>query len=270
MRTIKLGPRAAVLMSRAANSSHCEWSACGQYILTATLSPRLRVDNGIKIWWCGGQLLHIHPIDDLYSVSFQPGLAIETPAFPPVIPKPPEANESVAKYRPKGETDHTGESINRVILHFWSDLSAESKPASTYRPPGARGTTASDAYRRDFDSTPGSGASTPPAMFKGGKPYQRYVPGAPIPGAAAAVSEKKEKKPKKKTAGANGHSEIANGVEKMSFADFETKANGGEPDLAAGVDDAVQKKIRGVLKKVTSGLSVAVAAYDAAEGDRGP
>ena len=33
----------------APNTSHFEWSEDGRFILTATLSPRLRVDNGIKV-----------------------------------------------------------------------------------------------------------------------------------------------------------------------------------------------------------------------------
>lgn len=52
----------------APNTSHCEWSPDGRSLLTATLSPRLRVDNGIKIWHCTGPLLHVHPVDELYQV----------------------------------------------------------------------------------------------------------------------------------------------------------------------------------------------------------
>jgi translation initiation factor 2A len=96
------------LTVRASNSSHCEWSACGRYILTATLSPRLRVDNGVKIWWCGGQLLHVHPQDELYSASFKPILLENTPSFPGVVPGAPEPNESVALYGPKGEASGSG------------------------------------------------------------------------------------------------------------------------------------------------------------------
>ena len=32
----------------APNTSHCEWSPDGRYLLCATLSPRLRVDNGLR------------------------------------------------------------------------------------------------------------------------------------------------------------------------------------------------------------------------------
>lgn len=98
--------RKKVAEFQASNSSHCEWSPCGQYVLTATLSPRLRVDNGVKLWWCGGQLLHVHPQDDLYQVSFRPSRVETTPTFPPVVPKAPEANASVAQYGPKGDTSN--------------------------------------------------------------------------------------------------------------------------------------------------------------------
>lgn len=52
----------------APNTSHFDWSHDGQTILTATLSPRLRVDNGIRMWHCSGKLLHVHMQDDLYQV----------------------------------------------------------------------------------------------------------------------------------------------------------------------------------------------------------
>ena len=52
----------------APNTSWCEWSADGKFLLTATLSPRLRVDNGIKIWHCTGALMHLHNVEELYQV----------------------------------------------------------------------------------------------------------------------------------------------------------------------------------------------------------
>lgn len=43
------------LMGR--NASHCAvgygWSPCGRYFMTATLAPRMNVDNGVKVCWCG-------------------------------------------------------------------------------------------------------------------------------------------------------------------------------------------------------------------------
>ena len=52
----------------APNTGWCAWSPDGRFLLTATLSPRLRVDNGIKIWHCTGPLLHVQMIEELYQV----------------------------------------------------------------------------------------------------------------------------------------------------------------------------------------------------------
>ena len=119
---------------------------------------------------------------------------------------------------------------------------AESKPAGAYRPPGARGTAASDAYSRDYDA---AAADTTPT-FRGGKPAQRYVPGT-VPGAPkpSPADDKKKKSKSKKGPKENGVEPVANGtstppVEEMS--NLEVK--GGEPDEAAA------KKLRGLKKKV--------------------
>ncbi|WOO80461.1 Eukaryotic translation initiation factor 2A [Vanrija pseudolonga] len=212
----------------ASNSSHCEWSPCGRYILTATLSPRLRVDNGVKIWWAGGQLLHIHPQDDLYQASFRPGKVEDTPTFPAVVPKAPEANPSVAQF--KSDKEENG---------------VAAKPMGAYRPPGARGNAASDAYlRRDDDSAPSSGASTP--MFKGGKPAQRYIPGGGVPGAPpGAAADKGEKKKRTRSKNKKGQDAAAEDVPAAAIAKLEVTA-----EAAAGDDDANTKKIRNLTKKL--------------------
>ena len=41
------------------NTSVCEWSPCGRYILTATTSPRLRVDNGCKARHASDKLVYL-------------------------------------------------------------------------------------------------------------------------------------------------------------------------------------------------------------------
>jgi len=64
-----LKSRKKVSEFQAPNSTTCEWSPDGRYILTGTLSPRLRVDNGVKVWWCTGKLLHVQMIEELYQVS---------------------------------------------------------------------------------------------------------------------------------------------------------------------------------------------------------
>ena len=53
----------------APNTVHCEWSPDGRYLMCATLSPRLRVDNGIKIHHFTGVLVHYEQIEELYQAS---------------------------------------------------------------------------------------------------------------------------------------------------------------------------------------------------------
>jgi len=53
----------------ASNSSVCEWSPDETFILTGTTSPRLRVDNGVKVWWVGGKLVYKEEINELYQVQ---------------------------------------------------------------------------------------------------------------------------------------------------------------------------------------------------------
>jgi len=56
----------------ASNSSVCEWSPDEKYILTAITSPRLRVDNGVQVWWVGGKLVYKEEMNELYQVLDPP------------------------------------------------------------------------------------------------------------------------------------------------------------------------------------------------------
>ncbi|KAI0933413.1 hypothetical protein AcV5_005560 [Taiwanofungus camphoratus] len=149
----------------ASNTSHCEWSPDGRFLLTATLSPRLRVDNGIKIWHCTGPLMHVHPVEELYQASWRPTPVDAVPAFPQNIPTSPVPAPSVQAHAALAKPTPT-------------------KPAGAYRPPGARGLEASAAYKRD-EGTP-SGSPTPngrysrsPAPGRMQTNGKRHVPGAP-------------------------------------------------------------------------------------------
>lgn len=135
----------------APNTSHFEWSHDGLTILTATLSPRLRVDNGIKLWWCDGKLLHIQMLDELYQANFRPTLRNAIPAFPNDIPPPPAQSSSVTT------------AVEKPVA---------AKPAGAYRPPGALGRAAPSIFKReDEGGSPGSGANTPPRGVPGSMSY---------------------------------------------------------------------------------------------------
>ena len=54
---------------QASNCTECTWSPDGRLLMCATLSPRLRVDNGIKIYHWSGDLIHSDLVLELYQAS---------------------------------------------------------------------------------------------------------------------------------------------------------------------------------------------------------
>jgi translation initiation factor 2A len=156
----------------ASNASVCEWSPDGKHILTATTSPRLRVDNGIRLWHVGGGLMYNEDMTELYHVCWRPQSTLTHPLENPLNPVP---------------TPHAS------ALEYLSTLKAPSKPAGAYRPPGARGTTTPLHFKREdeggaaYVSNGISSSST--AMNGFGKHRRRDVPGAegvePLPPGAA-------------------------------------------------------------------------------------
>jgi translation initiation factor 2A len=184
----------------APNTSHCEWSPDGRFLLTATLSPRLRVDNGIKIWHCSGPLVHVKGIDELYQASWRPTPIDDVPPFGPTLPVAPEPSESV-------------QDLAKIAKPV------PTKPAGAYRPPGARGLATPSIFKREDEGgaarMPTNGSSTPPrgaynrSPAPGGNGYsgghgqqngggRRHVPGAAPPHSGSSTPEEREKKNKKK------------------------------------------------------------------------
>lgn len=158
---------------QAANCTHCEWSPDGKHILTATQSPRLRVDNGIRIWHVGGGLMYNQDMTELYHVTWRPQSTLQHPLENPLHPVP---------------TPHAS------ALAYLSTMKTPSKPAGAYRPPGARGTTTPLLFKREDEggaAYTNTGTSSNNATFSNGfgKGRRREVPGAELvdnlpPGAA--------------------------------------------------------------------------------------
>lgn len=161
----------------ASNTVHCEWSPDGRFIMCATLSPRLRVDNGIKIYHYAGGLMHEDLIPELYAASWKPGPA-ELYPFRQALSPPPAPSTNIQSRGP----------------------ATPLKAAGAYRPPHARGTLTPTAYKREDEGgapyvapTNGSIPGAPPGAATNGRsnePYRaggsarRGVPGAAVPGMA--------------------------------------------------------------------------------------
>lgn len=269
----------------ASNASVCEWSPDGHYILTATTSPRLRVDNGIRLWHVGGGLMYNEDMHELYDVFWRPQ---PNPQAPPADPlkNPPTAHPSAQAYL--------------------STRKVPAKPAGAYRPPGARGQGTPLAFKREDEG--GSAfvrdSSSGPAANGFGKPRRRDVPGAdsneflppgaapgggvPLPGSdqkelsKSAAKNKKKREAKKKEgedqpqpqppAGAptgpkgnnnnKNKNQQANGSTNGAGAKANANANANAkapapappreatPEPADANPTAQEKKIRGLLKKM--------------------
>ncbi|KAG0701090.1 eukaryotic translation initiation factor eIF2A-domain-containing protein [Suillus ampliporus] len=70
----------------APNTSFCEWSPCGRFLLTGTLSPHLRVDNVMKVWHYTSGLVHMHPVEELYQAWWRLTPLDQAPQFGQAIP----------------------------------------------------------------------------------------------------------------------------------------------------------------------------------------
>ncbi|KKY25058.1 putative eukaryotic translation initiation factor subunit [Phaeomoniella chlamydospora] len=153
---------AKVCTIQAANTSVCEWSPDGKFILTATTSPRLRVDNGIRIWHVAGGLMYNEEHHELYHVCWRPQSSVQHPLGNPFSPLP---------------TPHAS------ALKYLETVKTPSKPAGAYRPPGARGQVTPLAYKREDEGgaayVRAEGVSSFSANINGfGKPRRREIPGA--------------------------------------------------------------------------------------------
>lgn len=92
----------------ASDSTFFAWCPDGEHILTATCAPRLRVNNGYKIWHYTGSVLHKYDVPsnaELWQISWQPFLdgifpkkTITYQAVPSDLPS--EEPKTATAYRP--------------------------------------------------------------------------------------------------------------------------------------------------------------------------
>ncbi|KAK3321640.1 eukaryotic translation initiation factor eIF2A-domain-containing protein [Apodospora peruviana] len=162
---------AKVCTIESGNPSVCAWSPDSRYIMTATTSPRLRVDNGIKLWHVGGGIMYNEEMVELYNVMWRPAAADAVPGGDPLRPVP---------------TPHAS------ALAYLGTVKTPSKPAGAYRPPGARGASTPLHFKREDEGGAAHSVSngTPSIGPNGfGRPRRQipgaeFADGASVPGAA--------------------------------------------------------------------------------------
>lgn len=235
----------------ASNTSVCQWSPDGRYILTATTSPRLRVDNGIKVWYASGKLIFNKDFKEVNAVAWRPR---PLELFPPIrgLDENPQPHQSA---------------IDFVLANPTKSTASTSKPRGAYRPPHARANGASAAptqslYQRELNSSMGSlsmnssassSASSPGGAFK---PRPRVVPGAQAvveKETKTAAKNRKKREAKKAAAATNGESESSENCQAApatAAAPVAAAPVQREELIAGGVQSLEEKKIRALLKKL--------------------
>ncbi|KAK6464793.1 eukaryotic translation initiation factor eIF2A-domain-containing protein [Scheffersomyces coipomensis] len=244
-----------VVTFEAANTSVCEWSPCGRFILTATTAPRLRVDNGCKIWHASGKLIYLKEYQELYSIGWKPQDITQFPALKQLEPCPP-AHESTNEYLAK-----------RAL----ATATAATKPAGAYRPPHARNSAASSSstslYQKELlqkGISPVSSTVPIPQPQKNGinpsSGRSRVVPGAApieVKESKSAIKNRKKREAKKLSSSTSGSS-IASQLDE-SNSQTSTAPTTPTPStpvvievasVVGGVISLEEKKIRSLLKKL--------------------
>ncbi|KAJ5114644.1 hypothetical protein NUU61_000403 [Penicillium alfredii] len=217
----------------ASNASVCAWSPDGQHILTATTSPRLRVDNGVRIWHVSGGLMYNEDMTELYDVTWRPQSTAQLPLTDPFT-KLPTPHPSATAYL--------------------STRKVPAKPAGAYRP--RREDEGGAAFIRD--GAPGAGlngfgSKSRRRDIPGAEPSEEYLPPGAAPDQPERLSKSAAKNKKKREAAKKGKDDDneppANAPTGPSPDRNRTKGKNGAPvnDLNPTAQD---KKIRGLLKKI--------------------
>ncbi|KAF9994454.1 hypothetical protein BGZ79_000788 [Entomortierella chlamydospora] len=200
----------------ARDTTACEWSPDGRHILTATLSPRLRVDNGYKIWHYTGTLVHTAEVNELYQVGWRPCAPEIYPIRASLSPAPkPTANSPAATAAPAPA---------RV---------------GAYRPPQARGTPA-PALFADTNASTSTSASASAATSD-----------ATLSKAALKNKKKRENAKKNKDGGEEGPAGPAPG----SGSNSPARSNTPRPNSSNNTNNSNKKPQNGALLPPTTANS---------------
>lgn len=200
----------------------CEWAPDSRHFVAAVISPRIRVDNGYKIFRHDGTLVYETAVNELYQVGWRPRPAAAYPERPLSPPKAGAGPASPVANQPKP---------------------AAAAPAK-YRHPHAKETV---SYSTQL---PEEGVKRYKAPAAAQKPEKSLPPGW-FEEDEVDKQKKKKKKNKKKKSEA-GEQEAADGVEALSISSPTTTTTttststptspSFEPPLAATNSPQLEKK----------------------------
>ncbi len=123
------GPIGRIGSFEAAGSTLSDWSPDGTHLITATLTPRLRVDNGFRIWTAAGKLLAKAQFGELYQVAWCVGaeqasidknVAVQTGELKKAAYRPP----NLRKGPPAAPTENTNSPLSKTIKKLKEKLAS--------------------------------------------------------------------------------------------------------------------------------------------------
>ena len=221
----------------ATNTSVCKWSPGGEFIMTATTSPRLRVDNGIKVWHVTGKLVFVKEFKELLKVDWRSPCNFKTIKDSHIIKDwnpistsndeplalDPKISSKVQLQVDASVAAFEAKNPNTANANKGGTSNGQGKPAGAYRPPHAR--------RLGSNTSSGSNSSNASAG------RVRTVPGMAPPKENNVAAKSKRRRPKKE------NTPDANTIQ----------SNGAVVDGSANKEASPEeKKIRSLLKKLRS------------------
>ncbi|SCV02175.1 LAMI_0G16578g1_1 [Lachancea mirantina] len=175
----------------AANTSVCKWSPGGEFVMTATTSPRLRVDNGVKVWHVSGALCFVKEYKELLKVDWRHPFAADRSNTSHVTDAELKSEDDISDPKLEKQNVEIHPSASEYLAKRQKNGSSngsQAKPVGAYRPPHARRT----------GGSPVPGASLKPVKTIPGVAAPSVVPGLGSKDSKAALKNKKKRESKKK------------------------------------------------------------------------
>lgn len=230
----------------AANTSVCKWSPGGEFIMTATTSPRLRVDNCIKIWHVTGKLCFIKEFKELLKVDWRTFCPYKTLANSHIIRDWQQPKNDISQ-----SLDPKLASSNQLQIH-------ESAKQYTVKHPKSNGTQGSGSQSKGAYKPPharragaNGGRSVPGMNVVNAKPQPKaQIPGL-VPGAtkqqgsgSKSAAKNKKRANKKKE---DSHPNQKNPQQQQQQGDSSTAT---QESTLKETSSPEEKKVRSLLKKL--------------------
>lgn len=227
----------SVARFNAANTSVCMWSPGGEFIMTATTSPRLRVDNAVKIWHVSGNLVFVREFKELLKVAWRTPVPFKLQQGSSHIARDVHVESAAGEdlgLDPKCSKNQL--SVHASVAEYVAAHPSRAAAAGGANGKGGAAAKPAGAYRPPHARRAGAGASTVPGMTA-----PRTVPGMTAPRTVPGMAPQAANGNANKTRRRKNNNNNAAGT---------SQENSPAPGTSAVSPE--EKKLRSLLKKLRS------------------